>query len=175
MEAPVWKVLTSTNAPAPRTGVALTASTKPRQVSTTKWMSDIYHCACLQSDLHRSSAFIFSPLMQRHPSGVLWMIQHSAGDLAVPKWTEPSTAAAMRAFTWVAPLTTVSVRVSCNYVLLNWSLRGNSPFAAPPHREARSATEQFPRAGSLLSNISAGQIADAILYLNTWIFYSSGD
>lgn len=67
---------------------------------------------------HRTSTFIFSPLLQHHLSGALWMIQHSAGDLAVPKWTEPNTAAVMQAFTWVAPLTTVSVRVSCNYVLL---------------------------------------------------------
>lgn len=98
--------------------------------------------------------------MQHHPSGVLWMIQHSAGDLAVPKWTKPNTAAVMQASTWVAPLTTVSVRVSCNYVLLNWSLLGNSPFA--PHGDARSATEQLPGAGALLNDVSAGQIADDI-------------
>lgn len=84
-------------------------------------MSDIYYCTSLQY-------FIFSPLMQPHLSGVLWMTQHSAADLAVLRWTEPNTAAVMRAFTWVAPLTTVSVRVSCNYTLLNWPLGGNSAF-----------------------------------------------
>lgn len=34
-EVPAWKVLTSTNAPAPRTGVAPTVSIRRRQVSTT--------------------------------------------------------------------------------------------------------------------------------------------
>lgn len=85
-------------------------------------MSDIYYCTSLQYFI------IFFPLMQPHLSGVLWMTQHSAADLAVLRWTEPNTAAVMQAFTWVAPLTTVSVRVSCNYTLLNWPLGGNSAF-----------------------------------------------
>lgn len=156
MEVPVWKVLTSTNAPAPRTGVGLTASTKPKQVSTTTcqtlFVLFYLHVWDLPLYMFTTWPFIFSPLMhQHHLSGVLWMIQHSAGDLAVHKWTEPNTAAAMQAFTWVAPLTTVSVRVSSNYVWLNWSLGGNSPFAAPAHREARSSTEQFPQVCALLS------------------------
>lgn len=132
MVVPVWKVLTSTNAPAPRIGVALTASTKPRQVGTTTLLSDMFYFVCvwyLRGLLYMftlCSAHLFnvhiSPLMQHRLSGVLWMIQHSAGDLAVPKSTKPNTAAVMQAFTWVAPLATVSVRVSCNYVLLHWSL-----------------------------------------------------
>lgn len=39
MEVPVWKVLTNTNACAPRTGVAPTAITKPRQVSFHVWLT----------------------------------------------------------------------------------------------------------------------------------------
>lgn len=95
-----------------------------------------------------------SPTMQRHLSGVLWMIQHSAGDLAVPRWTKPNTAAVMQAFTWVAPLTTVSVRVSGNDLLLYWSLRGKSNKDAP-------------------LNISAVNVTGALLLKrswNAWIF-----
>lgn len=73
------------------------------------------------------SDYSYFPLLtQHHLSGVLWMIQLSAGSLAVPMWTMNNTAAVMQAFTWVAPLRTVSVRVSYNYVLLNWFMRGNS-------------------------------------------------
>lgn len=141
-------------------------------------------CLCLRtntvhvySGISQSLMFIFPPLMQHHLSGVLWMTQHLAGDLAVPKWTKPNTAAVMRAFTWVAPLTTVSVRVSCSYVLLNWSLWGNSLFAASPNREPRSVTERFPRAGALLNDISAGQIANVLpkRTQNAWIIYFFSD
>lgn len=157
MEVPVWKVLTSTNAPVLRTGVALTASTKPRQVSTTQLLSETQEwnillymfTTCSVSGQIVAQVFNFDiiSLIQHHLSGVLWMIQRSVGDLAVPKWTKPNTAAVMQASTWVALLTTVSVRVSCNCVLLNLSLWGNSPFPVAPHREASSAAEQFPRAG----------------------------
>lgn len=129
MEVPVWKVLTNTNAPAHRAGVALTASTKPRQVriSFSSYLH-VWHLLLYILTIQYLTILIFSPLMQPHLSGVLWMTQHSAVDLAVLRWTEPNTAAVMRAFTWVAPLTTVSVRVSCNYTLLNWPLGGNSAF-----------------------------------------------
>lgn len=80
------------------------------------WVSLV--CPYVLSFCHVSNlTFIFSPLMQRPLSGASWTTQRSPGDLTVPKWTKPNTAAAMRAFTWVAPLTTVSVRVSCNYEL----------------------------------------------------------
>lgn len=136
MEAPVWRVLTSTNVPALRTGVAHTASTKPRQVSTTRLISK---CSSGLSQMKRPKLLF---LIQHHLSGASWMIQHSAGGLAVPKWTVPNTAAVMQAFTWVAPLTTVSARVSCNYVLLNWFLWGNSPFA--PHSEDEVSYRAVP-------------------------------
>lgn len=80
-----------------------------------------HSCICLLCVQHISLTSPFPPLMQHHLSGVLWMIQHSVGDLAVPKSTKPNTAAVMQAFTWVAPMTTVSVRVSCSYVVLKWN------------------------------------------------------
>lgn len=53
-----------------------------------------------------------SSYLQLLQNGALWMIRPSAVNLAVQKWTVPSTAAVTPAFTWAEPQTTASVRVS---------------------------------------------------------------
>lgn len=188
MEAPVWKRSTSTNAPAPRTGVAPTASTKLRQVSEPKWIpetqTEICHCTRSQCILLfevkcEQRPFNFPMFcMQLRLSGALWTTRHSAGGHAVPKWTEPDTAAAMQAFTWVAPLTTVSVRVSCNYVFLNWCLQGDS--AASPHREAQVSYRAVPLScvRPAQRHLSWADVMGTLVLERspyTWIFYSIRD
>lgn len=173
MEVPVWKVLTSTNAPAPRTGAALTASTKPRLVSTTKLtsetlcfvcicMSQIYYC--LQC-VHCSTGLQLSCFLPF--CSTTWVERYEWSSIQpetslCPSEPSPTLQLWCRLshewHLWQQYLSGWAV-IMCYF---NWSLWGNFPFAAPPHREARSATEQFPQAGALLNDISAGQLADVI-------------